>query len=61
MRTDTDMIVYNAGVITSFSLLGCLGVYGCFSGALQHIGTTAICVFVVWWHYRNLRKILKRK
>jgi hypothetical protein len=61
MKTDTDMIVYDAAVITLFALIGGFCVHAVLNGAFWHIGTAVISIIVVWVHYKELRKILKRK
>lgn len=61
MKLDTDIIIYDATVITLFGLIGGFCVHAVLSGAWWHIGTAVISVIVIWIHYRELRKILKRK
>lgn len=61
MRTDTDMIVYDAAVIALFGLLGGFCVHAVLSGAWWHIGTAVVSGIVILVHYKELRKILKRK
>lgn len=61
MKVDTDMIVYDTAVITLFGLIGGFCVHAVCSGAWWHIGTAVISCIVIWVHYRELRKILKRK
>jgi hypothetical protein len=61
MKVDTDMIVYDAAVITLFSLIGGFCVHAVCSGAWWHIGTAVVSGIVILAHYKELRKILKRK
>jgi len=61
MKKDTDIIVYDAAVITLFGLIGGFCVHAILSGAWWHIGTAVISCIVILVHYMELRRILKGK